>query len=69
MMRQNRMFQITFVTQYLRDLFIFRFENSQLFKMRDSLTFSLFTLFIRRCFFSLKNISDKIDFHVARQTC
>ena len=43
-----------------------RFENSQLFKMRDSLTFSLFVI---RRFFSLKNISDKIDFHVARQTC
>ena len=27
-----------------------RFENSQLFKMRDSLRFSLFTLFIRRFF-------------------
>ena len=28
-----------------------KFENSQLFKMRDSLTFSRFKLFIRRCFF------------------
>ena len=30
--------------------------------------FSLFTLVIRG-FFSLKNICDKIDFHVPRQTC
>ena len=31
-------------------------------------SFSLFTVVIRRCFFSVKNICDKIDFHVARQT-
>ena len=46
-----------------------RLENSQLFKMRDSTIFSVFISFIRRLFFSLKNICDKIDFHVARHTC
>ena len=39
-------------------------------RVHRQISFSLFTVVIRRCFFfSVKNICDKIDFHVARQTC